>query len=501
MGDAGRWNPHESWSWTGWHQRTQTFSPETALTEAGAALSSGEDVRTELLYYGVLPAKDDGEDRQLVVVTADRRTREIVWRFGRLARDEANFPSLAAAFPGVLWIEREIWERTGVIPLGHPDLRAILHPEVTLPEPVATGAGIFHLPLGPVRADVSESGYFLFDTIGEQIMHMQPQLFFKHRAVERLAEGMVPADALLLAERVSGTSTVAHATAFCRAVEQALGRPAGEGTERERIVFGELERLYNHAHDFAQLASATGMTVGQAQLTRIKEECLRLNGDLTGSRYLRGAVLLGGPSSVDWERAAKELPARLRAIDSRLKHFIELLERTPTFIDRLRPTGIVRREWAQAYGVVGPVARACGFQRDARSDYLGDLYAPAGFVCMTAGDSFGDAYSRFRVRVLEWDVSLRVIGHLLPLLADCAQGAADTLQPSGGAGIGVAESPRGRTCHIVLISDGRIRTWGIRAASAWNWPVFGLATANGNIQTDFPIIDASFGLSYAGHDR
>ena len=53
----------------------------------------------------------------------------------------------------------------------------------------------------------------------------------------------------------------------------------------------------------------------------------------------------------------------------------------------------------------------------------------------------------------------------------------------------------------MLISGGRIVKWGIRAASAWNWPVFGLATANGNIQTDFPIIDASFGLSYAGLDR
>ena len=511
--------------WQGWRMDARRDGVEDMVADVAQGLVSG---RTELLYYGFAPGDDlddradreaagkrdrgatgdrdapaergDGRSRELLAVTCDHSQREVLWRFGRCEAGQSGFPSLAAHFKGVLWTEREMWEKTGCTPVGHPDLRPIMHPEECLPDPVARGAGTFHLPLGPVRADVSESGFFLFDTLGEQIMHMQPQLFYKHRDIESLARGMSPEDALLLAERISGTSTVAHATAFCRAAEQALGCGSSREIEMERVLFGEMERLYNHVHDFSQLASATGMTVAQAQLARAKEELLRLNAQVTGSRYLRGAVALGRSASVDWAAGAARLAAELPAIDRRVRHFLELLQNTPTFVDRLRPTGIVEEEWAKGYGTVGPVARACGLAVDARSDCLSHLYESTGHACMTAEDAFGDALSRFRVRVREWGVSLDIVTKLLPLLG--ASSSVDAGSPhAAGRGIGVAESPRGRVGHVLFCDGGKVVSWGIRAASAWNWPVFGLATANGNIQTDFPIIDASFGLSYAGLDR
>ena len=517
----------ETLQWQGWRMHTRRDDVQDMIALVAQTLAGGD---TELLYYGFAPG--DGEDsgaepaRELVAVTMDRTQREVVWRFGRCEAGHpekspqayfssrllapqsgmkvcSEFPSLASQYLGALWIEREMWEKTGCIPVGHPDLRPILHPEKVLPDPVARGSGTFHLPLGPVRADVTESGFFLFDTIGEQIMHMQPQLFYKHRDMEKLAVGMTAEDALLLAERISGTSTVAHATAFCRAAEQALGYRPSLQNERERMLFGEMERLYNHVHDFSQLASATGMTVAQAQFARAKEELLRLNAEVVGSRYLRGAVRLGRSASVDWERGAARLTAELPAIDRRVRRFLRLLLHTPTFVDRLRPTGIVELEWARAYGVVGPVARACGLAVDARTDCLRHLYESTGHACMTAEDAFGDALSRFRVRVREWDISLHIVLELLPSLgmSTLVKTELSLATGKGSMGIGVAESPRGRVCHVLFCDNGKVVAWGIRAASAWNWPVFGLATANGNIQTDFPIIDASFGLSYAGLDR
>lgn len=495
----------ETLPWQGWNMHASRDDAQDMIALVAQALTGAD---TELLYYGFAPGddSDDKEDssaeraRELVAVTCDRSLKEVVWHFGRCQAGHSEFPSLASQYPGALWIEREMWERSGCTPVGHPDLRPIMHPEKHLLDPVARGAGTFHLPLGPVRADVTESGFFLFDTIGEQIMHMQPQLFYKHRDIEKLAQGMSAEDTLLLAERISGTSTVAHATAFCRAAEQALGYRPSLQNERERMLFGEMERLYNHVHDFSQLASATGMTVAQAQLARAKEELLRLNAEVSGSRYLRGTVRLGRSASVDWEAGAARLNAVLPVIARRVRHFLELLLHTPTFIDRLRPTGIVELEWARVYGAVGPVARACGLSVDTRSDCLRHLYESAGHACMTAEDAFGDALSRFRVRVREWDVALNIVMKLLSSLGVSTLVETE-LSLAAGRGIGVAESPRGRVCHVLFCDNGKVVAWGIRAASAWNWPVFGLATANGNIQTDFPIIDASFGLSYAGLDR
>lgn len=455
----------------------------------------------QLLYYGWVP-NGASKSRLLLGVIGKPGFGRIEWHFADVPIQESHVPSLAKFCPAAIWLEREMWERTRVTPVGHPDLRPMLHPEQLEIKGVAHGEGVFHLPLGPVRADVAESIYFLFDTIGEQIMHMEPQLFYKHRDIEHVALGQTVEDTLLLAERISGTSTVAHASAFARAVEQALGLTVTKATELERTLFLELERLYNHAHDLAQMASAAGMTVAQAQLSRVKEECLRLNGDLTGSRYLRNSIRLAEPSQVNWEQVCESVRNQLQDMGARLNSFVAQLLKTPTFVDRLQNTGIVKREWARAYGMVGPAARACGCTVDVRQDYL-PWYSDLGYELVTSETETGDAYARFMVRVREWQVSHLLIQRVLDRLIHPKFDSQPLPEVAlSGMGIGLSESPRGRVAHVVKVNEtGKVEFWGIQSASAWNWPVFGLATANGNIQTDFPVIESSFGLSCAGIDR
>ncbi len=481
------------WTTADWH---------ISANEMGALLQDlSVKPYTQLLYYGFLPQNEQNPG-QLLAVVGEPHQSKVTWYFGELHKGQSSFPSLANTWPAALWTEREIWERYGILPKGHPDLRPILQPEQDALRGVAKGSGVFYLPLGPVRGDVNESVSFLFDTIGEQIMHMQPQLFYKQRDIEQLAIGQEPQDVLLLAERISGTSTVAHATAFCRATEQAMGWQTDPHVELERALYGELERLYNHAHDFAQMASTSGMTVGQAQLSRVKEECLRLNAALTGSRYLRNAVRLAERSGVDFAEISDYVQTSLSQVDSRLQRFTSLLLHTPTFVDRLRTTGILQKDWATQYGVVGPVARACGAAVDSRLDYLLPLYQGTGYQIALPEMPTGDAYDRFLVRLLEWNNSVAIVRQILDELQGQKTPKDFGTSPKRFLGIGMAESPRGRVAHVVRIDHtGSITYWGIRAASSWNWPIIGLTTANGNIQTDFPVIEASFGLSVAGIDR
>lgn len=470
-------------------------------TLVGAVAQLSKSPSVQLLYYGYAPS-DNLDNHRILAVIGRPAMSEIEWHYADFPRIQNQYPSLAKHWPAVIWSEREMWEQSQVVPTGHPDLRPILNPHTSGIQGVAYGDGVFHLPLGPVRGDVAESIYYLFDTIGEQIMHLQPQLFYKHRDIERLAIGLPVQDALLLSERVSGTSTIAHATAFSRAVEQALGSDIHLGTELERTILSELERLYNHAHDFSQLAGATGMTVAQAQFARVKEEILRLNADVTGSRYLRNAIQPNLPSSINWGAVQDSVLRCLEITNDRVQSFIQQLLKTPTFVDRLQPTGIVTQEWARAYNTVGPVARACGLSVDTRQDYL-PWYQDLDYVMAQLDTPTGDALSRFLIRVQEWSVSQTVIRRCLrEVRALDSFDSAYALAPLPRTGIGLSESPRGRVAHIVqLDSKDQISFWSIRSASAWNWPVFGLATANGNIQTDFPIIESSFGLSCAGVDR
>jgi formate hydrogenlyase subunit 5 len=130
------------------------------------------------------------------------------------------------------WHIYDLW---GVVPEGHPRLEPLVRhgpeqEEIALPAngdvraehggaERLSGPGVFVFPYGPVRSGVVEAAQFLVQTGGEDVAYCAQRLFLKRRGAERrICE--VPLElAVLVAERVSGTSSVAHALAFSHAVE------------------------------------------------------------------------------------------------------------------------------------------------------------------------------------------------------------------------------------------------------------------------------------------
>ena len=135
-----------------------------------------------------------------------------------------------------------------------------------------------------------ESVELIFLYVGEHILHLQPQLFFKHRGMEKRFEGRSLALRPVLAERVSGVGSFAHALAFCQAVEQAAGLVAPPRALMLRSLLAELERLYNHLHYLGHLAHTTTLKVGEAEGKLLEERAKQINGKLTGSRFLRSLL-------------------------------------------------------------------------------------------------------------------------------------------------------------------------------------------------------------------
>ena len=413
----------------------------------------------------------------------------------------ASYPALTPLVGAAFWYERVIHDQFGVVPRGHPRLAPlVLHgsPEDhALPRHVA-GYGMFTIPHGPVRSGVMESIEYLVETPGEAIPHLNMRVFYKHRGIEQRFEGMTAADGVLLAERAEGIATVAHTLAYCHAIERIAGCVPPESAGLVRVLHAELERIANHVDVAAKLADAAGLAVAAARFAVHKERVLRLVSGLCGSRFGRGVVVPGGVSALP-RMSPDALLAELGRLEKAVMADADSLMATSSFLDRLRTTGPLPPARAREHGALGPIGKASGFSDDARVERPYDAYPSLGMLPGRAHEA-GDALARLAVR---WD-EVAASFHLLRQVADELAGlegsagpTAAACEPIAGRAVGWAEAPQGEVLYDVTLEDGRISRCHPRSASFHNLVLMHEVFA-GDILTDFPFIEASFGLSVAG---
>ncbi len=429
-----------------------------------------------------------------------------------------HFRSITPKIPSANWYEREIQDMFGLTPLGHPDPRRLINFEDwpsglyplrkdfdirTKAERVegeykyrrVEGEGVYEIPVGPVHAGVIEPGHFRFSVAGEPVLNLEIRHFYTHKGVEKLFENISIDKAVFLAERVSGDNSVAHAVAFCQAVEKIAGMDIPPRAKYIRTILMELERLYNHLGDIAGIATDVAYAFGAAHANFLKEEILQLNETVTGSRLLRGMNTIGGVRRDIGDKKDK-IQQKLASIKSDFKELMELLFASPSVADRIETTGRIYNDIAKELHVVGPVARASGIDRDTRRDYPYAAYAELDFKVPVLKS--GDVNSRTRVRADEIYESINMIEQALSRLPD-GDIKYDLKEILDGYALGYTEAPRGETLYWVMIENNRIERCKVRDPSFCNWLAIEYAVLD-NIVPDFPIINKSLSLSYSGND-
>ena len=438
----------------------------------------------------------------------------------RVRPEGQRLPSLANRFPLMGWYEREMHDLFGLEFEGHPEPYPLVlhegadpvHPLRVAPSsepigfsslppaaPVMVGSEIQRLPFGPVRADIVESAQFLFFYIGEGILHYQPRLFYKHRGMEQRFEGSTLMRGVMLSERVSGTDSIAHALAYCQACERALGWAPPPRAIGIRVLLAELERLTNHLHFFGELAKMTTLKVADAEGHWLEERAKQINGTLTGSRFLRGILCVGG---LRRDLDLTSLGDAFAALEPEVVAYLERLEDTRSYLDRLLGTGRLAREVAFDQGATGPVERASGLDRDLRRDLPYSGYETLCFEI--PGQSGGDAWARALIRRDEIRTSIALIRQCLERMEPGAiLSEAVNLAPDPDAeGLGWSEGTRGALYYAVHFDPERgvLDRVKIKDPSFSNWRVFPFTVQDTNLM-DYAINEASFGLSIAGADR
>jgi Ni,Fe-hydrogenase III large subunit len=348
-----------------------------------------------------------------------------------------------------------------------------------------------------VHAGIIEPGHFRFTANGEHVVRLEQRLGWVHKGIESLMDGATLEEAVKLASRTSGDSTVAYAFAFSQAAEAAMQAKVPPRAVYLRALMAELERLANHFGDIGAICNDASFSLMHAQCGILREHTLRATDACFGHRLMIDTIVPGGVSRDLAPEGATQVEDLLTEVRRVFPRLIELYDNTASLQDRTVSTGVLKPELAHQFGAGGYVGRASGRAFDARRA-LG--YAPYHRLSFEVPVlDAGDVNARVWIRIREVEQSLSLVDQILAALPKGAL-RAPTDKNKACEGLGIAEAFRGDVLvWLKLDSKGRVARCHLRDASWFQWPLLETAI-EGNIVADFPLCNKSFNCSYSGHD-
>lgn len=347
------------------------------------------------------------------------------------------------------------------------------------------GDGVFEVSVGPIHAGIIEPGHFHFSQAGEDILHQEVRHFYKYRGIEKMLEGRTLSQAKSIISRISGNESIAFQLAWRDIQLQACDDDLPQNNQKYHAILLEMERIAHHLTDLGFIPNDAGFSAALAFCSRLAEDTRRQLKLLCGHRF--------GFDAIDFEAHTLDVDAFNHFLDS-LKKEIDFFETwildIPSLWDRFDTTGILKRYQALKYDVVGVMARASGVTTD-RRDTL--FYQEYGLSIETQDK--GDVGARFKLRIKEVKQSIKLIRRLSVQQVDkkTMPGTKD------GDYSAYVESAIGELFMNIELKKGIISRFYVRDPSFINWQALHLMMP-GNIIADFPLINKSCDLSYAGND-
>ncbi|MDH5210999.1 MAG: nickel-dependent hydrogenase large subunit [Betaproteobacteria bacterium] len=402
-------------------------------------------------------------------------------------------------------LDRRPWLNHGAWPYGyHPLLSNSSGKEVfddcdvtDYPFVKVEGDGVHEIPVGPVHAGIIEPGHFRFSIVGEKVLRLEERLGYTHKGIEKRFTDLPPEGAHLLAGRVSGDSTVAHAWAYCMALEDAAEVEVPARASWLRGLMLERERVANHLGDLGALGNDAGFAFALTQFSKLREDWQRVSRVVFGHRFMMDRVVPGGVAEDLNETALTLMREDCAAFGEEVKALRVIFEEHAGLQDRFIAAGRVRPELANRLGVTGLVARASGQAVDLRCDHPFGPYEQLEVRMATHRN--GDVAARVIVRFEEVLESLRLIEAICENLPRGAIRGEVEIPVGEVYGAGWVEGWRGEVFCGLELAGGKIRRCHVHDPSWQNWPALEHAIMD-NIVPDFPLINKSFNLSYSGHD-
>lgn len=314
---------------------------------------------------------------------------------------------------------------------------------------------ITRINVGPVHPSTHGVIRLVVDVDGDTIVNVEPHIGLLHRGVEKLAETRMYMQIPPYTEKLDYVAPLSYDEAYVAAVEAALGIQVNERAQYVRLIQLELQRIASHLLSVGTLCNDVGqMFTVFMWAFKDRDIILDLLQEAAGSRMFYVNMRLGG--------LRDELPAdfvdhalsTMDYMDKRILEYIRYIEKNPIFMERMKGVGVLTAEGAKDLGVTGPVLRASGVNYDVRKNNPYYVYRKLYFT--TKVMQHGDNFSRYKVRMLEMQESVRLIKMALRNLPEGdARGAPIKLRSPNPVNRQVnvsRELPKGE-CGMFLVAD------------------------------------------------
>jgi NADH-quinone oxidoreductase subunit D len=305
---------------------------------------------------------------------------------------------------------------------------------------------------------------------GETVVAVDAVIGYLHRCHEKLAETLTYVQYPSIASKTDYVSAMTAELAYVASVEKVGKIDVPKRAQYLRVLAAELQRIASHCLWLGTWCMDMGGALGGGATIflyaiRERELILDLFEALTGARLLYGFHQVGGVRYDLPDGWAAKCRETVDLIERRLGEYEALLEDNPFFLVRTQGVGVISRELAQDVGVCGPLARGSGVDYDVRRAEPYSSYGDFDFKVPV--ETAGDCFARYRVRMVEFRESIKLVRQVLdglpegPISSRPGVKSVGQVRIAKGEGYTRVEGARGELgCY--LVADGGAKPYRLK---------------------------------------
>ncbi len=267
------------------------------------------------------------------------------------------------------------------------------------------------LYLGPQHPGVTGNMMVKLKVAGDTVVKAETHVGYLHRAFEKLMEVRSWMQCFPIVCRICVPEPDPNEENLARAIEEIEGREVPERAKYIRVMVLELARLSSLLLWMGGQSGSAGLYTMPQWTVGDRDYILDLFEELTGGRVYHMYIWAGGVRRDLPEGFADKVLRTMDYLESRLPDYDNLMFNNAIFQKRAKGVGVIPKEKALEWGVVGPPLRGCGIKHDVRIDEPYEVYDKLNFIVPTYEG--GDVWARAMVRRQEFEQSISIIRQVI----------------------------------------------------------------------------------------